>query len=232
METIILENLSQFWGYKVEKDFFKDFYKFKIYVGSLARSGSTYLKYSIENQYTPQVSIDKSHNPVIHQNRADGIFNCDEFVFAARPPRETLKSQLIWRLSDQRLTPPVVKSLFDEATDLWEIVLTSPEEFFIVDFGSITSKESEIISALETKNPSLKSLRSETPLTVEKVKLELEKSSKDGMGINQYIERGHLPREISKHDEIAESVLESKSYTRRLGYLESLYQDLISYKKV
>jgi len=218
--------------YRVEKDFFKDFYKFNIYVGSLARSGSTYLKYSIENEYTPQVSIDKSHNPGIHQNRVNGIFNCDEFVFAARPPRDTLKSQLIWRLSDQRLTPPVVKSLLDEATELWEIVLTSPGEFFIVDFDSITSKESEIISALEAKNPALKELKSKTPLSVDKVKLELEKSSKDGMGPKQYLERGHLPREVSKHNDLAESILESISYTRRLGYLDSLYQDLIRHKRV
>lgn len=216
----------------MEKDFFKDFYKFNIYVGSLARSGSTYLKYSIENEYTPQVYMDKSHSPKIHENRADGIFNCDEFVFAVRPPVDTLKSQLVWRLADQPLNRTLVKSLLDEATNLWEIVLSAPEEFFIVDFESITSKESEIISALEAKNPSLIGLKSKTPLTTDNVKLELEKSSKDGMDPKEYLERGHLPRDTSKHSDLAESVLNSVSYAHRIGYLDSLYRDLIRHKKV
>jgi hypothetical protein len=216
----------------MEKDFFKDFYKLNIYIGSLARSGSTYLKYSIENEYTPQVYIDKSHSPKIHENRADGIFNCDEFIFAVRPPIDTLKSQLVWRLADQTLNRTLVKSLLDEATNLWEIVLGAPEKFFVLDFDSITSKESEIIKTLEEKHPSLRTLKSSTPATSTQVLELLEKSSRDGIDPKEYSERGHIPREKSKHGDLDSSVLESASYSHRLNYLNTLYDELLKYKQV
>lgn len=209
----------------------KDFYKFKIHVGSLARSGSTYLKYSIENQYTPQLHIKKSHNPKEHEARADKNFDCDAFVFAVRAPINTLKSQLVWRLVDKPLDRDLVRSVLNEAIHLWEIVLSTPEEFFIVDFDAITSRESDIINALEAKHPSLLDLKSKTALTPDKVKSELEYSSKDGMGHIEYVERGHLPREASKNSDLVEAELDSRFYAYRLSYLQNLYQELISRKE-
>lgn len=209
----------------MEKNFFK------IHVGSLARSGSTYLRYLIENQYDSPLKTQKSHNPKEHEARADRDFSCDEFVFAVRAPIDTLKSQLVWRLVDKPLDRDLVRSVLNEASHLWEVVLSAPEEFFIVDFEAITSKESEIMAALEAKHPSLLDLKSKTSLTTDNVKSKLEYSSKDGLGPIEYIERGHLPRQASNNSDLVESELASKFYTHRINYLESLYQELISRKE-
>lgn len=203
-----------------------------VYIGSLPRSGSTYLKYLIHFTYHPLVPIDKSHDPKVLLNIISGNKNQYLTVFMFRSVLDGLVSQLLWHTMEKPLDERLIRSTLEDHCWLWEIVLADPEKFFIVDFNSVKNNPNGVIAEIEKKYPDLAEFRFQEIPDVPKAALD--RLTEDGkqMGKDVFLLRGCAPREDAPNKQLVIDSLKNPLYLKRIGYLESLYKEFLEIKDV
>lgn len=203
-----------------------------VYIGSLPRSGSTYLKYLIHYTYHPLVPVDKSHNPADHLRIISGDKNQYLTIFVVRPVLDGLVSQLVWHTMEKKLDEKLIRSTLEDHCWLWEIVLADPKKFFIVDFNSIKNNPQVVMAEIERNYTDLVEFR--RPEFPNAVDAALERLTLDGknMGEEVFLLRGCAPRPDAPNKGLIIEALKNPLYSKRIEYLESLYEEFLTIKDI
>lgn len=203
-----------------------------VYIGSLPRSGSTYLKYLIHFTYHPLVPIDKSHDPKDHLKIISGEKSQYLTIFMVRPVLDGLISQLAWHTMEKTLDERLIRSTLEDHCWLWEIVLANPEKFFIVDFNSVINNPHGIITEIEKKYPDIAGFKFQEIPDAPKAALDRLTADGEKMGQDAFLLRGCAPRADAPSKSLIVESLKNPLYTKRIKYLESLYKEFLEIKDI
>lgn len=202
-----------------------------IYVGSPPRSGSTYLKYLLTENYTHgKIHVEKTHSRDTIIEAAESSLEYNSFFFPVRNARDILKSAVIWNFQDSNNIDNLVWMSLEEITIIWETVLSAPNQFFIIDFNTLANSELTLLDKIDEKFEFLKKIRYEKPMPLSSIKNLLETHSLLDLGTDLYANRGHLPRQESEHVKAVNDEIASPVYKKRLDYLDSLQVELLERK--
>lgn len=204
----------------------------KIFVGAPPRSGNTYLHYTLRQAYSIHVSMSNNHStlPVLDMLHSRDPYTA--FIVPVREPAAAVKSLLVFEvISNPRiLSDPHIQGVLERYTSYWELVLSDPELFCVVDFNILTTDRDLILKKLNLRYPSLEENFNEDIPSDELIKANL---NRDDWTISKGVEsaflaRGHLPRSESEYKKIAEEKLSSSIFRKRFEYLNSLYKELLA----
>lgn len=207
------------------------------FVGAPPRSGNTYLRYVIKDAYNNLVEdtglfIKHDHSSTYALEQALGVeYVAPIFVSPIRDPHATLKSKLV-RTFYEWETPPNIIQYVTSVDDLclyWEILLVNPSKFCLIDFNELVADKDSIIEKMDQKYPELVKHKNPEPLTrlglLEYMGLEDE--GKYGDNEKLFLSSGHTPRPKSEYSDMAEELLSTPAYARRLDYLYDMYNELL-----
>lgn len=204
----------------------------EFFVGAPPRSGNTYLRSILADSY-PLVKTKFDHHHRYAESRLENYTPNDIFIVPVRNPVDTVISRLVWICAEDS-TELKTSKIFTELNHLtvyWEIVLSSPDKFFIADFTDFTRNRLVFETKLEAAYPLLvenKVKFQQSEAYIKKTLLE-----NDGTIYNNdkelLLARGHLPREESLHKQTALGLLTSPIYSKRLEYLERLYKEVVDF---
>ena len=207
------------------------------FVGAPPRSGNTYLRYALGDAYTKSyrdageffTHDHSSAYALIHLSEEPKTFPI--FVSPIRDPYDTLKSKLVRTYQEWGTEPKVVEYIpsIDDLCFYWEVLLVDPSRFCLVDFNELVSNKDSVLDKIDKKYPEVRQYRGDTLATNEELLefLRLEDMAEYKDDNKLFLSSGHIPRESSEYSEMAEKLLDTPAYARRLSYLYELYSELL-----
>jgi hypothetical protein len=203
----------------------------EIFIGAPPRSGNTYLRYVLGVAHHGSVPISGNHET---RSAIEQLISAKPetiFVTPVRDPKDVVVSTLVWLavetegIIDYELTNAALQTV----AAYWEIVLTDPSKFCIVDFNDLVNNGPSFITKFTKKYQKLPKCEIDSKEVVEKAYELL--SSDDERNHNNdrsFLQaRGHLPRSRSQYVDSAESSVLNIVHKKRLEYLYSMYGQLI-----
>jgi hypothetical protein len=154
------------------------------------------------------------------------------FIVPVREPVASVESLLVFDVftNPNIFSTPHIQGVLERYTSYWELVLSDPELFCVVDFNILTTDRDLILKKLNLRYPSLEENLNEDIPSDELIKANL---NRDDWTISQGVEnkffaRGHLPREESEYKKTAKEKASNPIFKKRFEYLNSLYKELLA----
>lgn len=203
----------------------------KIFIGAPPRSGNTYLRYVLGVAHRGYVEISGGHNVHSAIDRLESTDTDTIFVSPVRDPRDTVISSLVWLAleTNGEVTYELTNAALQTVTTYWEILLTEPDKFCIVDFDDLIAKDSTLVSRFHDKYESLAEYNTADSSATD-LAYELLNSDDDSNYENDQVlfkARGHLPRGKSEYTDAAEYAVSNIAHKKRLEYLYSMHKQLV-----
>lgn len=207
------------------------------FVGAPPRSGNTYLRYVLKDSYNNPlkdpgslIKHDHSSSYALDQSLKPGN-DSPIFITPIRDPYDTLKSKLVRTFYEWDTVPNVIEYApsVDDLCLYWEILLTAPDKFCLIDFRELVADKDRVVSKINSKYPEVITYKNPSPLTNEQLLAEMKEEDDNmyGNNVEFYLSYAHTPRGISEYSKQAQELLASPAYKRRLEYLYEMYRELL-----